>query len=289
MGNPLLSSAAILGFFLFAPGRVLHAQAAKIFEASFGNDANDGSRGSPKRNFQPAHDAVAAGGQIVVLDTAGYGALAITKSVAVTVPPGVNGFVSVSGNADAITVNAGTSDVVSLRGLILEGGGKFGTGSHGVFATSVGTLVVEECAIRNFVTGISLFQSVAGSLEVHGSSVRQCLLGIFAAPQAVVALKSLVTGCLLEDNFSAALVTQSLRGGTVTLSAINCVLSGNNRAFQPSGSGTNSLIYADGCRAYNNTKVVDLSSGGQAYTLNNNAFTDNATVSDAFTGAVPVR
>jgi hypothetical protein len=50
-----------------------HAQATRIFVASYGNDANDGSRGAPKRNFQPAHDAVAAGGQIVVLDTAGYG------------------------------------------------------------------------------------------------------------------------------------------------------------------------------------------------------------------------
>ncbi|MBV9126632.1 MAG: hypothetical protein JO117_00960, partial [Verrucomicrobia bacterium] len=68
-----------------------HAQSTKIFVASYGNDASDGSRGSPKRNFQAAHDAVAAGGEIVVLDTAGYGALSITKSVAVTVPPGVNG------------------------------------------------------------------------------------------------------------------------------------------------------------------------------------------------------
>jgi hypothetical protein len=49
----------------------LHAQATKIFVASYGNDASDGSRASPKRNFQPAHDAVAAGGEIVALDTAG--------------------------------------------------------------------------------------------------------------------------------------------------------------------------------------------------------------------------
>ena len=65
---PLLLSALVT----FAPAP-LHAQTAtKIFVASFGNDANDGSRGSPKRNFQSAHDAVAAGGQIVVLDTVGY-------------------------------------------------------------------------------------------------------------------------------------------------------------------------------------------------------------------------
>ena len=44
-------------------------------------DTNDGTRGAPKRNFQPAHDALAAGGQIVVLDTAGYGALTIDRSI----------------------------------------------------------------------------------------------------------------------------------------------------------------------------------------------------------------
>jgi hypothetical protein len=45
----------------------VQAQATKIFVASFGDDANDGSRGAPKRNFQAAHNAVAANGQIVVL------------------------------------------------------------------------------------------------------------------------------------------------------------------------------------------------------------------------------
>ena len=55
------------GLLLFPVG-ALHAQAlSKIFVASYGNDANDGSRGNPKRDFQAAHDAVAAGGQIVVL------------------------------------------------------------------------------------------------------------------------------------------------------------------------------------------------------------------------------
>ncbi len=97
-----------------------HAQAqlTKIFVSATGNDANDGSRGSPKRNFQAAHDAVATGGSIVVLDTAGYGALNITKSVSVTVPPGVNGFITVSGSSNGVTINA---PVVVLRGLIVEG------------------------------------------------------------------------------------------------------------------------------------------------------------------------
>src|SRR4051794_5450669 len=66
------------------PAASVHAQPIKIFVASYGSDTNDGSRGSPKRSFQAAHDAAAAGGQIVALDTAGYGALSISKSISVT-------------------------------------------------------------------------------------------------------------------------------------------------------------------------------------------------------------
>src|SRR3954469_18354630 len=113
----------VLVSLMFGAATVVQAAPAKIFVASYGNDANSGAPASPKRSFQAAHDAVAAGGQIVALDTAGYGALTITKSLAVTVPPGVNGFVSVTGNNTGILVNAGAASVVSLRGLIVEGGG----------------------------------------------------------------------------------------------------------------------------------------------------------------------
>src|SRR3954468_23311892 len=92
----------------------LLAAPSKIFVASYGNDANSGSPASPKRSFQAAHSAVANPGQIVVLDTPGYGPLTITKSVAVTAPPGVNGFVSVTGTSNAIQILAAADAVVSL-------------------------------------------------------------------------------------------------------------------------------------------------------------------------------
>src|SRR3954468_24610775 len=76
-----------------------HAQSFRAFVASYGNDANNGSRSAPKKTFQSAHDVVSDGGQIVVLDSAGYGSLTITKSLSVIVPPGVNGFITVPGNA----------------------------------------------------------------------------------------------------------------------------------------------------------------------------------------------
>src|SRR3954469_4172564 len=97
--NTSQSAAARLATLLLAlPLAAAHAAPAKIFVASYGNDANSGSPTSPMRSFQAAHDAVAAGGQIVVLDTAGYGALNINKSVSVFAPPGINGFITVTTN-----------------------------------------------------------------------------------------------------------------------------------------------------------------------------------------------
>ncbi len=185
----------------------LHAQATKIFVSATGNDASDGSRGSPKRTFQAAHDAVAAGGQIVVLDTAGYGPLNITKSVGVTVPPGVNGFVTVPlGTPAAITINAGTSAIVSLRGLIIEGGASKTTVSpnvnYGIFATSVRVLDVTDCVIRNFYDG--LFFIPAGNadprLSVFNTEVTNCRYGIDVETPNAFNVIGLIAGCRILNN-----------------------------------------------------------------------------------------
>jgi hypothetical protein len=154
------------------------AQATKIFVASFGNDANDGSRGSPKRNFQAAHDAVAANGQIVVLDTAGYGTLTISKNVNVTVPPGVNGFITAT-SGTAVTVNPGLR--VNLRGLIIESASP-GAATRGIYANNVSALRLEDCTITGFGAGDQLNQtgglvantSIVGSIVLSDTVIRDC-------------------------------------------------------------------------------------------------------------------
>jgi hypothetical protein len=268
---------------LLALPQAARAQATKIFVASFGNDANDGSRGSPKRNFQAAHNAVAAGGQIVVLDTAGYGQLNISKSLRVTVPPGVNGIITTSGGVNGVNIAAGAGDTVALRGLIVEGAN---AGGVGVNSSSVGTLIVEDCTLRGFASGIAVDQSVAGRLRVRGGSIQAGIYGIFLQTEGTNTLNGLVVGCTIEDCGFAAIQTNGSASGSVRLSAVDCVLTANNAGFSP---GSNTVIYADNCRASGNTKVVDLSGGGQAFTLGNNAFTNNFGTSDAFSGSVPER
>jgi len=60
------------------------AARARVFVSGVGSDSNPCSRTAPCRTFQKGHDTVAAGGEVVALDPAGYGAVIITKSVTIT-------------------------------------------------------------------------------------------------------------------------------------------------------------------------------------------------------------
>ncbi len=263
-----------LALLLLAPGPVaaLHAQLPKIFVASFGNDANDGSRNAPKRNFQAAHDAVAAGGQIVALDTAGYGPLAINKGVAVTVPPGVNAFVTVPSGNDGITINAGAG-LVALRGLIIENSG--GAGGNGIAVTNVNTLVVESCTVRHFNEGISVKTFASTQVSLFDTTVRYCAYGIDledtnSAGTVVVAL----TGCRVEGcSIDGVLASTNGTGSAVDVTLEGCTVRGNGTGLLALSTGA--LLRASNCTIIGNGTGVQASNGAQALSRGNNTLEKN--------------
>ncbi len=108
------------------------AGSARVWVSGKGADAAGcGSPATPCRSLQYAHDhIVAAGGEIDILDPAGYGALTITKAVSI-VNDGV-GEVGSQGNGgsitSAITVHAGANDAVYIKGLTVEGAGTTANG-----------------------------------------------------------------------------------------------------------------------------------------------------------------
>src|SRR5262245_50108834 len=120
-----------------------HAQ-NRVFVAAQGLDANPCTFALPCRTFQRAHNVVAAGGEIDVLDPAGYGAVTITKSISIQ----GHGFSGISAPAgDAITIGAGANDGISLRGLLIDG---VGTGFRGIRFNTGASLNMQDCLIRNF-------------------------------------------------------------------------------------------------------------------------------------------
>ena len=159
-----------------------HAQAQPIrtFVALTGSDANPCTFASPCKSVQHAHDVVAAGGEIRMLDPGSYGLVTITKAISILGDG--HGGMAASGNAIAVTIAAGASDRIALRGLVIEG---FGTGAEGIKLTSGASLVVQDCVIRNFTTvRIDFSPTVASSLSISRTLVTDASTGIKVSPIA---------------------------------------------------------------------------------------------------------
>src|ERR1700728_2414456 len=98
-----------------------NAQATRTWVSGVGDDANPCSRTAPCKTFAGTIGKTAAGGEINCLDSGGFGAVAINKSLAV-ICDGVEAGVQATGVV-GITVNGGPNDVIYLSGLDIEGTG----------------------------------------------------------------------------------------------------------------------------------------------------------------------
>jgi len=122
------------------------ATAQRTFVASYGSDANACSRALPCRSFGAAITQTSPNGEIIVIDSAGYGSVTVTKSVSIIAPAGIYAGISVGGGANGVTVNSAGVHV-RLRGLAINGtSGSSGSGVEVVQAASVG---IEDCTITN--------------------------------------------------------------------------------------------------------------------------------------------
>jgi len=136
-GAALLAAVAAT---LYSSGATATAQ--RTFVASHGVDANPCTLVAPCRSFGAAMAQTNDQGEIIVLDSAGYGKIAISRSVTIAAPPGVYAGISVFAGDDAVTVNA-PSGVVVLRGLKINGQG----GNNGVNFVQGAELRIEGCDI----------------------------------------------------------------------------------------------------------------------------------------------
>lgn len=280
--RPLWLGSLVLAAWLGITAPSLFADApTRVFVASTGSDANPGSRTAPKRNVQAAHDAVAADGEIVILDTAGYGALVITKSVTVTAPSGVTGFLTGALNFDAILIQADANAVVALHGLFLE---TVNGSAYGILANSVGTLRVEDCTIRNCEEGIRMNCPHATHLLVRHTTLSNIDFGIYAgSANNTGSVDAVVSDCTVDRATSYGLVADSFTNSSARLVATNCVLNRADTAVLSSGSNTS--VFLDACTINGATTAVSRKQNGAAYSHGNNLFTGNG-ADGTFTGTV---
>ena len=246
----------------------------RAFVASTGTDANVSSGCGatfPCRSFAAAHAVVDAGGEIIALDSAGYGALTITKSVTIIANPGVYaGIAASTGSAIEIMVPA---IHVKLRGLSLKGvGATYGITAWGTNAT----LSVENCVIANFPSaGV---QVLHGSLRVIDSLFQNNGMGI----QVMNNANASVAGTRFFGHTSHGIMVEATVPSTVSAVVTDSVSSHN------AGSGIHINAQGDGINAfatvtrtttaYNNAGMVAFATTGVAtMVLDNNLSTRNTT------------
>src|SRR5213593_3906867 len=117
----------------------LNAQATRTWVSGVGDDVNPCSRTAPCKTFAGAISKTAAGGEIDALDPAGFGAVTITKAITID---GSGTFASILGSlTNGIVVNAGVNDVVTIRGLSING---FSNGLDGIRFLAGAALNVEN-------------------------------------------------------------------------------------------------------------------------------------------------
>ena len=161
--------AAVLGLALVGvaatSGRQVLAAGTQIrtFVATTGSDSNPCSRIAPCRTFAAALAQTASGGEIVALDSGGYGSVTITQAVTIVAAPGIQASIAPTTGA-AITVIAGASDVVVLRNLYLNAQGA----NYGVRYLTGAALHIEQLVINGFTSiGIAMTKFTADPSELY--------------------------------------------------------------------------------------------------------------------------
>jgi hypothetical protein len=160
-----------------------HAQATRTWVSGVGSDANACSRTAPCLTFAGAISKTAAGGEIDALDSGGFGAVTITKSITIDGGSGVASVMS-SSATNGITVSAGATDIVTIRNVQFQGnlgnGSSPGTaGYNGILFDSAAMLNIDNCKIDGFSnSGILASISANAILNVRNTVITNTAFGL---------------------------------------------------------------------------------------------------------------
>lgn len=216
------------------------AAALRTFVSGSGVDTNPCTLTLPCRTFATAITQTFGAGEVIVLDSGGYGPVTITQSVSIIAPKGVYAGINLSG----VTVQGAGINVL-LRGLTIngQGGGSFGIGfsqgarlaiedceisgmgSGGIFAFAPGAvLTITDTVVRNSGgTGITVGGDMGASIvRVRAESNHGA--GIEITDGAQVSIDDSVA----VDNSAGVLATNFFGGTTTKVTVAGLVARGND-------------------------------------------------------------
>jgi hypothetical protein len=189
--------------------------ASRTFVSVNGNDVGSCPATSPCRALTYAIAQTVARGEIQILDSGGYGGVTIDKSITIAAADGVYAGISVS-SGTGITVDAGPSGRVALRGLTINA---IGGGATGINVVSAQAVQVDDCTISGFPdAGLRALPAAASSVYVRNSKLRANNVGIVAATIASGTMTLSVEQSQFEANAIGLAITQLGAKGSVVKS-----------------------------------------------------------------------
>ncbi|MEO8677056.1 MAG: hypothetical protein ABI569_15890, partial [Casimicrobiaceae bacterium] len=285
-----------IGSFKFPGCTAPSSTAQRTFVASNGNDLNVCSLASPCRSFGAAIVKTTSGGEVVVLDSAGYGPVVITKPVSIIAPPGVYAGVSVlSGTGVVVNPVVGK---VTLRGLTINALG----GTTGIDYQSGDSLYLDSVVVNGFPTaGLNVLAAATGTVQIHDSFFRGNGIGATfgttggttATLKVVVANSNFdgnttgvrftsfsahgeIRGTTLSGGTTGALLAPTVAGALTRVDFVESTISGNTTGIQAqSGTGT-ANVSASSTMISGNTTGVTAAAGGNVF-LTDSTITRNQT------------
>jgi Right handed beta helix region len=251
--------AAGLALVAILPAAPAQAQTRAFVSAAGSDNNNCINTNTPCRHFQNAYNAMPAGGEIDVLDPGNYGALTVNHGLSI-VGRGWATVGAVSGAA-SITINAGSSDTITISGVQLDGAGTSNT--NGIEFNSGGGLTVTDCLVQNF-NGFG----AAGT-------------GILMQPSSG-AVKFIIANSVIVNNGYNGFWYHPTSGSATANGVIDHVVATNNSygiAINiADGGGATTVAIANGTVSNNSTVGILFlnSSASLAASIDNTAVTSNA-------------
>jgi hypothetical protein len=289
---------------LCAASVAVHAQSQVFIGAKTGMDAGNCTVNAPCREVNYALTQVVTGGEINIVESGNYANATINKSVTVQTAPGV--VASFSTNiGPCFAINAAATDVISLRGLSLNGQG---VAARGVSGNTAAAIQIDRLTVERFASQGIIFNNVNSKNSVTNTIVTNCNIGIGVGliNSGLNTIKAAIENCQVENcqtGYSlSALYALNLVSVTIrNSSAVHCTVTGFNHAGG-SGSvtamlegilamnnntalraGTNTAVRVSNSMIVQNDTGLNASGGGSILTRLNNTFENNS-IPGAFTG-----
>jgi hypothetical protein len=262
----------------------------RTYVSGTGSDSNPCTAANPCLTLKGALALTVAGGEIYVLDSANYGPVTINKALTITSEGAVAGVLATSGSA--ITISAGATDVVNLRGLDIDGSN---SGRIGIQFNSGQSLNIQKSAVRNFTgSGINFTPNGASFLFVADTTlINNANMGISLTNNATGVVSRVTAtengaGILAYGSGVSLTVIDSLAGdNTYGIGASSSAVMVRNSTFNGNSFGISAdqsaIVWVGQSTIAANITGWQATNSGQVVSFGNNKLSGNTTDGTATT------